>query len=207
LTDDGLIGVIALAAARTALLDAVLQSFDPRHAIGPARRATARRAPDGAASRSRGAAGASNREHQRRRTGEGDRHRARDQRYGDTDHPALDGRDQRPPTSFTPFGPSFAGSSTSPPTVGGTYSGADGTDTLTFRVLAGGFVGTPILPLRLGVFNGQGTQIDTLTFTNLPANTPVTATNPTFRNLTGRFLRISRTAVAGSRWSQVGPYW
>ncbi len=53
-------------------------------------------------------------------------------------------------TSFSPFGPSFTGSSTSLATIGGIYDGDNGTDTLTFTVTTGGVVGvSPVLALEV----------------------------------------------------------
>jgi hypothetical protein len=80
------------------------------------------------------------------------------------------------PTSFSPFGPSFTGLSTSLPTVGGVYNGQNGTDTLTFRVTAGGVIGLPGA-LRIDVRNSQSNLIETLQFDNLAPDTPVTLQN------------------------------
>ncbi len=78
-------------------------------------------------------------------------------------------------TSFSPFGPSFAGSSSSDPTVGGTYSGAQGDDTLTFEVAVGGVVGLGLL--RIDVRDSGNDLVDTLDFTGVAAGTPVGLSN------------------------------
>lgn len=70
------------------------------------------------------------------------------------------------PTSFTPFGPSFAGSSTSEPTIGGTYTGTTD-ETLTFEVRRGGTVGSS--RMRFRVKDGAGNVIDNVL---IPTDTP-----------------------------------
>lgn len=79
-------------------------------------------------------------------------------------------------TSFSPFGPSFSGSSTSLPTIGGTYSGAQGDDTLTFKVNESGTVGAD-QRLRIDVFDGLSNKIDTLDFQGVAPDTPLTLSN------------------------------
>ncbi|MFK7736367.1 MAG: hypothetical protein AB8B50_10080, partial [Pirellulaceae bacterium] len=74
------------------------------------------------------------------------------------------------PTSFTHNGPQWTGAtnmsawsdpgSTALATIGGSYSGAQGDDTLTFRVKDGGERGTD--DLRVEIFDGAGQKIDTL---------------------------------------------
>ncbi|WP_454064827.1 hypothetical protein [Candidatus Nitrospira salsa] len=68
------------------------------------------------------------------------------------------------PTSFSPFGPSFTGSSTSLPTLGGIYDGDNGTDTLTFTVTRGGTIGSFILPPTLEARDSQNQVIATFSF-------------------------------------------
>jgi hypothetical protein len=65
-------------------------------------------------------------------------------------------------TSFTPRGPSFTGSSSALPTIGGIYDGDQGDDTLTFTVSSGGVVG--LLAARIQVRDGQNQLIQTLNF-------------------------------------------
>ena len=92
-------------------------------------------------------------------------------------------------TSYSPFGPEFSGVSSSLPTVGGTYSGANGDDTLTFRVTVGGVVGVGVLQVE--VRDGQNDLVDTLDFTGVSAGTPVGVAN-------GLTLALSSgTIVAG----------
>lgn len=65
-------------------------------------------------------------------------------------------------TSFSPRGPSFSGSSSASPTIGGVYDGDQGDDQLTFHALLGGVVGVSIV--RLEVRDGQGQAIETVDF-------------------------------------------
>ena len=53
------------------------------------------------------------------------------------------------PTSFTPFGPAWSGSSTALATIGGVYDGAQGDDVLTFDVRRGGEHGVDNLRIRV----------------------------------------------------------
>ncbi len=79
-------------------------------------------------------------------------------------------------TSFSPFGPSFGGSSTSLPTIGGVYDGDNGTDTLTFQVTGGGVVGvSPVLTLE--VRDSQSQLIETLNLNLYQADDQVTLQN------------------------------
>lgn len=83
------------------------------------------------------------------------------------------------PTSYSPFGPSFSGASTSLPTLNGVYNGAQGNNTLTFRVTRPGNVGGPytriiglgLFPadLRVEVRNGGGGLITNIDFTEATA--------------------------------------
>lgn len=80
------------------------------------------------------------------------------------------------PTSFTPFGPSFGGSSTSSTTLGGVYDGDDGTNTLTFQVTNGGIVGvSPVLNLE--VRDSQAQLVETISLTLYQADDPFTLQN------------------------------
>jgi hypothetical protein len=80
------------------------------------------------------------------------------------------------PTSFTPFGPSVSGTSTTEPTLGGVYSGAEGDDVLTFLFRDSAVVGTHDR-LRVRVLDGDGHRIDRLNFRDVPAGTPLTLSN------------------------------
>lgn len=66
------------------------------------------------------------------------------------------------PTSYSTRGPEFSGGTTSRPTLSGTYDGSNGTDTLTFSVVASGVLG---LQRDLEVRDSQGGLIDSF---NLP---------------------------------------
>ncbi|WP_447968544.1 hypothetical protein [Nitrospira sp. M1] len=68
------------------------------------------------------------------------------------------------PMSFSPFGPSFTGSSTSLPTLGGIYDGDNSTDTLTFTVTRGGTIGSFFLPPTLEARDSQNQVIATFSF-------------------------------------------
>jgi len=63
-------------------------------------------------------------------------------------------------TSYTPFGPDWAQSSTSAATLDGTYDGDQSDDTLTFKVARGGTVGSD--DIRVQVYNGEGDRIKTI---------------------------------------------
>ena len=62
------------------------------------------------------------------------------------------------PTSFSPFGPAWTGSSTAEATIGGIYDGSNGTMTLTLEVDAGGTHGADHLKIKVLDANSQ--QID-----------------------------------------------
>lgn len=64
------------------------------------------------------------------------------------------------PTSWGPSEPSFAGSSSSSPTLSGTYSGVHGDTTLTFTATVGGVVG--LTPIQIEVRDSSDTLVDTL---------------------------------------------
>ncbi|MCA8944075.1 MAG: hypothetical protein KDB80_16035 [Planctomycetes bacterium] len=66
------------------------------------------------------------------------------------------------PTSFSPRGPSFAGSSSAEATVGGVYDGSQGDDTLTIRATIGGIVGLTLV--RFEVRDGQNQLLDTVDY-------------------------------------------
>lgn len=90
-------------------------------------------------------------------------------------------------TSFTPFGPTVSGLTTSLPTIGGVYDGDQGDDTLTFEFRRHAVVGAGDR-LDVRVYDGQGDRIETLDFRDLPADTPVTLEN-------GLTLSLSAGAV------------
>ncbi|MCA9322555.1 MAG: hypothetical protein KDB53_17570, partial [Planctomycetes bacterium] len=74
-------------------------------------------------------------------------------------------------TSYGPTAPAFRGSSTSSPTLTGTYDGSLGDESLTFRVSRAGLVGS-VAPLQLEVRDSSGTLIDTIDAPGFtPANT------------------------------------
>ena len=78
------------------------------------------------------------------------------------------------PTSFNPFGPAFAGSSTSLPTLDGIYNGDQGSTTLTFEATKNATVGANTV--RVDVLD-NGQLIETLNFGNNPADTELTLSN------------------------------
>ncbi len=78
------------------------------------------------------------------------------------------------PTSFTPFGPSFGGSSTALPTLDGIYNGDQGSTTLTFEAKKNAVVGVNTVSINV-LDNGQ--LIETLNFGNSPADTEMTLSN------------------------------
>lgn len=80
------------------------------------------------------------------------------------------------PTSFSPFGPSVSGASTTLPTLGGIYSGAQGDDTLTFEFRQNRTVGDS-RQLNVRVRDGGGNLIETLRFAGLAPDTPVALAN------------------------------
>ena len=80
------------------------------------------------------------------------------------------------PTSFSPFGPTISGSSTSEPTLGGVYDGDQGDDLLRFEFRDNATVGTSD-KLRVRVRDGGGNVVDDLDFKNVPAGTSLTLSN------------------------------
>lgn len=101
-------------------------------------------------------------------------------------------------TSYTPFGPTFSGSSTSLPTISGVYTGNQD-DVYTFTATSPGLVGGP-LPISIEVRNGQDQvidQIDLAPFT--PADTP-------FATVHGLTLTLSAGAVRRNDSFQVAVY-
>ncbi len=66
------------------------------------------------------------------------------------------------PTSFTPFSPSFTGGSTATVTIGGSYDGSLGDETLTFEARFAGIVGAT--PIVFKVTDSQGALVDVVTF-------------------------------------------
>ncbi|MEZ6194305.1 MAG: flagellin hook IN motif-containing protein [Planctomycetota bacterium] len=87
------------------------------------------------------------------------------------------------PTSYGPTNPSFAGSSSVTPTIGGTYSGSTD-DTLTFKVTQGGTVGF-LVPLKIEVRNTANELLDTV---NIPS---FASTSATYSLSTGLELTLS----------------
>jgi len=79
------------------------------------------------------------------------------------------------PTSFSPFGPSVDGNSTTLPTIGGIYDGDQGDDVLTFEFRQNRQVGDD--GLRIRVYDGSGSHIQTLRYDGLAPDTPVTLRN------------------------------
>jgi len=102
------------------------------------------------------------------------------------------------PTSFSPFGPSFSGTSTSLPTIGGTYDGAQADDTLTFKA-QDNFNNPDTKKARIQVYDGLGTLIDTLDFQNVAADTPLTLSN-------GLTLSLSTGSVVKNETFQVSVF-
>ncbi|MCB9834171.1 MAG: hypothetical protein H6807_17040 [Planctomycetes bacterium] len=98
-------------------------------------------------------------------------------------------------TSFGPTQPSYEGSSTAGPTIGGLYDGSSGTSTLTFTATQGGIVGLAT-PIEFELRDGEGTLIDVLSFDPFAAaGTTVTASN-------GLELSLAAgTVFAGDRFS------
>lgn len=80
------------------------------------------------------------------------------------------------PTSFTPFGPTVSGATTSLPSVGGTYDGAQGDDVLSFQFRDNAVVGSSDR-LRVRVRDGAGNVIDNLNFRNQPVGFTRTLSN------------------------------
>ena len=65
------------------------------------------------------------------------------------------------PTSFMPFGPTVNGASTTEPTLGGVYSGAQGDDVLSFEFRQNAVIGSNDR-LRVRVHDGSGQDIGDL---------------------------------------------
>jgi hypothetical protein len=90
------------------------------------------------------------------------------------------------PTSFTPFSPSFSGSSTATPILGGAYNGDQGTDTLTFEIKKPGTVGSD--KIDVDVLDGLGSKIQTVSFgSSDPAGTVKTLSNGLTLSLSAGF--------------------
>lgn len=90
-------------------------------------------------------------------------------------------------TSFSPSSPTFAGSSTSDPFIGGTYSGENGDTTLTFEATLGGIVGTT--PIQIEVRDDQDTLVDTI-------DTGFSAAGTTFTLVNGLELSFTSGSIA-----------
>jgi hypothetical protein len=111
------------------------------------------------------------------------------------------------PTSFTPFGPSVSGNTTSLPTVGGIYDGAEGDDVLTLEFRQDRVVGANG-QLRVRVYDGAGRPIESLRFDGLAPDTPVTLANGLSLSLgAGSVSRFDtfQVAVSTSVGSAVNP--
>ena len=92
-------------------------------------------------------------------------------------------------TSFSPFGPSFGGSSTSLPTIGGVYDGDNGTDTLSFQVTGGGVVGvSPVLSLE--VRDSQSQLVETINLNFYQADDEFTLQNGLILSLSSGTLTL-----------------
>jgi hypothetical protein len=83
------------------------------------------------------------------------------------------------PTSYSPFGPSWTGSSTTLPTIGGTYDGSGGDDTLRFRVTSRTRTVGGSRDINIRVYDQGGTK----TLENIvhragtPPGTPISLSN------------------------------
>ncbi len=91
-------------------------------------------------------------------------------------------------TSYGPHQPSFTGSSSSAPTLTGTYDGDQGDDTLTFAVTLGGVVG--LTPVSIEVRDGQDAVIDQIDMLFEPAGTSFALSN-------GLSVRFASGSIAG----------
>lgn len=80
------------------------------------------------------------------------------------------------PTSFTPFGPTVTGLSTTLPTLGGVYDGDQGDDVLTFEFQNNAVVGTSDKN-KVRVLDGAGNKIEDVDFKNVAAGAPITLSN------------------------------
>ena len=65
------------------------------------------------------------------------------------------------PTSYSTTAPTWQGTSDAAPSVGGTYDGSQGDDTLTFTASLGGVVGTS--PIQIDVTDSSGGAVDSFT--------------------------------------------
>jgi hypothetical protein len=83
------------------------------------------------------------------------------------------------PTSYTPFGPSWTGSSTSLATIGGTYDGSSGDDTLRFRVTSRTRTvgGSRDINIRVYDNNGSSTLENIIHRAGDPPGTPIALRN------------------------------
>ncbi len=103
------------------------------------------------------------------------------------------------PTSYTPFGPSWTGASTSLVTIGGTYDGSQGDDTLRFRVTSrNGTVGGG-RDINLRIYDQGGTKVmENISFgAGTPAETPISLSNGLTVSLgTGDVLRNDEFTVS-----------
>jgi hypothetical protein len=96
-------------------------------------------------------------------------------------------------TSFDPRGAVFGGGvSTTLPTIGGTYSGAQGDDTLTFKAKNNGTIGADT-DLKIEVRDGNDDKIDELNFRDLAPDTPLTLSNGLTLSLSAGTLEKNET--------------
>lgn len=97
------------------------------------------------------------------------------------------------PTSYTPFGPTFNGASTSLPTIGGVYNGQNGSQTLTFRVTgANGTVGSAFFT-RIEVRDEANQLLDNISIGTQPAGSVYTLQNGLTFSLSSGTLRVNNT--------------
>jgi hypothetical protein len=80
------------------------------------------------------------------------------------------------PTSFTPFGPTVSGTSTTLPTLAGVYGGAQGDDVLTVRFRDTAVIGSASR-LRVAVDDSDGNRVANLRFDNVAPGTPLAIGN------------------------------
>ncbi len=83
------------------------------------------------------------------------------------------------PTSYTPFGPSWTGSSSTLPTIGGTYDGSGGDDTLRFRITSANRIvgGSRDINIRVYDQGGTKTMENIVHRAGTPPDTPITLSN------------------------------
>jgi hypothetical protein len=117
------------------------------------------------------------------------------------------------PTSFSPAGPAFTGASAALPTVGGTYSGALGDQTLTFLAKDAGTIGVPSAKkLRIDVRDQTGVRIETLNFQNLDPDTPLALSSGLSLSFSGGAIvkndgfTVAVSATTGSRVDPAKPF-